>query len=1234
MVLKPRPNEPDSKVAKAQSLGHLRLSWLFTESQQRDDVSTTAPVAAPAGEIAGGNSGPVYLYQNRDLSMSGAPPPPPSGVRVRIRLSQVRGVRFVSSRQDPELLVSLLYNAQELRTNPAVSDANDPSVFPVQGTFTITPKASDQIAFRVFDADDLWGRPLGVANVKWEESLAATSRGGPQAQQSVFASPLVDERGEARGEVLYMIAAEDKSTSSGELEYEVRQAQEVSGIPNGAHVVCRTVVGGVEQYSKPVAALTRTIFFGARFKTTSFTGSDVITVELADVQTGAVYAGGTLSIGPDHKDGRMWLNLIQPATKQPVGTLFIEWRFTAVVRRPLSEYVTCPDGALLGVVEVLQVRGFEGADLHRPVSVQIEQNQQAIARSDTVTVAGSIASVGHTFFAPVDVSQAPSSPQRTHNQSGYTSTQQGSNTSTLLRLVDEQTGHSMGDAVVPLGSQNEVESWVSLNSGKQALIRTVVVRGLPVGGPEEKNLVVRVKRVEPGQHLSGQRDCVLSLQVNPESTAYGGSPSMQRTAAFKPQGVQLLDTNFFFPAHLFPRTQKRFPLEVCLLEAAETSMGHGLGACTTNISRLRRGGDLTLDMQDGTRILLSYLWVDLAGAHIGDVPSVKTLTLIEANLRNNVTERYDAIIVQLSTGTGGAVVRSAPSGHPSPQNPRFGDQPFNIVEGTMTMPLRVTLIGVHQGREESIGVADVTSESFSEGRQLVAVRRRADEVASILFETTVTLSAGADGSSPRIRRKGPAKSGGDESYPVKVLFVAGRPFGTRMEPHETLEVLKPYLSRHFAVLEEEQQLTWNNRPLEWNRTVAQNKVRLGDDGVANFVLSSTNKRNLYVNIKTPSGKVVVVSASPQSSVKQVKTQLVERDDTDLDGEPHDGISLLCNRTELADDESLGFYRIQSGNTLFAMMKPRNKASKIRSLPQSNPTGRVTLRVEGPYGDESIVQLGLDEPVAQLRGILSDEDNVRSDIFVNEQRILNEDERLGNLGVCRTSSIKFVLNKFRLGSPERIRAGPSGGKFGAFDVEGVDGIVEKKEVNFDEPVSGLRNAVTNEPSAQLYYNGRLILNENRTFRDMEASQHGGHFQFRFPIHGERGGGVDRDLLVQRQRATESLQLAVIDLQRQLEASKASQNAERQLSVRLMNTERELADMHQRYQNSLTRIQELEDAIDRQQLLLQRVASTTSSNPGFNPHVSLRGSSGALALRPIGGSYVDTSGLGSTFYQSRY
>lgn len=1236
LILRPRPNETDSNVAKAQSLGHVRLSWLFTESQERVDVATK-PKQPENTEQAGHMS----LYHNRGLDMSGAPPPPPSGVRVRIRLSQVRGVRFVSTRQDPEVLLSLLYNAQELRTNPAVSDGNDPSVFPVQGTFTITPTSSDKITFRVFDADDLWGRPLGVAYVKWEESLAACSRGGPQVQQTVFASPLVDERGEPRGEVLYTISAEDKSTSSGALEYEVRQVQDAVGIPSGAHIVCRTVVGGVEQYSNPVAALTRTVFFGAKFKTASFTETDVIMVEVMDVQSGAVYAGGSLSIGPDRKDGRMWLNLIQPATKENVGTAFIEWRFTAVSRRPLSEYVTCPDGSLLGVVEVLQVKGFDSSDHQRPVAVQVEQNQQALARSDPVTVMTNSISVGHVFYAPVDISQAPSSPHRNINHSGYgnnTSIQQASNSQTLIRLVDVQTGSSMGDALIPLGSPTEVESWVALNSGKHALVRTVVVRGQPVGGQDEKNLVVRVKRVEPGQHLSGQREVVLTMQVNPDSGAYGAAPSLQRSAAFKPQGVQMIDTNYFFPAHLFPRVHKRFPIEVCLLESGDSTMGHGLGAGTVHISRLRRGGDLTVDMQDGTRVLLSYLWVDLAGTQIGDVPNVKTLTLVEANLRNNVTQRYESLIVQLSAGTGGAVVRSIPSGHPTPQNPRFGDQPFNIVEGAMTMPIRVTLIGVNQGKEESIGVADVTSESFSEGRQLLAVRRRADEVASILFETTVTLSAGDNGAhSVKLRRKGAPTRGGDESYPVKVQFVAGRTFGTRMEPHETLDALKPYLSRHFGVLEEEQQLTWNNKPLEWNRTVAQNKVRLGDDGVATFALSSTNKRNLYLNIKTPSGKAVVIAASPHTSIKQVKTQLTERDDTDLEGEPADGISLLCNRTELADDESLGFYRLQSGNTLFAMMKPRTKASKIRSLPVNATSGRVTLRVEGPYGDENIVQLSLDEPVAQLRGILSDEDNVRSDIFVNEQRILNEEETLGSLGVCRTSSVKFVLNKFRMGgSPDRTRAGPTGAKIATFDIEGVDGMVERKEFNFDEPISGIRRLVANDAAAQLFYNGRVIMNENRTFRDIEASPHGGHFQLRFPSHDRGGFGRDHDLIAQRQRATEGLQLAVVDLQRQLESSKASQNAEKQLSLRLMNVERELDDVQLRYQNALGRIRELEDTIDRQQSLLHRMtnSSSSSANPHFQPHVSLR--SGALPLRPIGGNslHLDSTGLGSTFYHSRY
>ena len=254
--------------------------------------------------------------------------------------------------------------------------------------------------------------------------------------------------------------------------------------------------------------------------------------------------------------------------------------------------------------------------------------------------------------------------------------------------------------------------------------------------------------------------------------------------------------------------------------------------------------------------------------------------------------------------------------------------------------------------------------------------------------------------------------------PLRILFVVGRPFSTRMEPHETLTVLKPYLARHFAVMEEEQLLQWRNQDLDWNRTVAESNMRRGEDGVVTVNLTSINKRNLYLLVKTPSGKGIVIGFPHTAQVVHVKQHICDRQDADLEGESPNLIRLMCNYNELADEATLGFYRLQTGQTLLVSLKPRpsrlkgirNAAGNSSNLNASNAQQRVSLRVEDPHGVDNVVQLDVGESLSALRGVLSDEDRNRCDLFVNGERILDEDQTLETLGVARTSTSQFMFKR--------------------------------------------------------------------------------------------------------------------------------------------------------------------------------------------------------------------------------
>ena len=74
-----------------------------------------------------------------------------------IKLMQARGLRFDRMHEDPEICP---HGAHRFRTNTGCL-RNGSIDLPLEGSFTITPKRSEQVAIRIFDSED-WGQPLGL----------------------------------------------------------------------------------------------------------------------------------------------------------------------------------------------------------------------------------------------------------------------------------------------------------------------------------------------------------------------------------------------------------------------------------------------------------------------------------------------------------------------------------------------------------------------------------------------------------------------------------------------------------------------------------------------------------------------------------------------------------------------------------------------------------------------------------------------------------------------------------------------------------------------------------------------------------------------------------------------------------------------------------------------------------------------------------------------------------------
>jgi hypothetical protein len=439
-----------------------------------------------------------------------------------------------------------------------------------------------------------------------------------------------------------------------------------------------------------------------------------------------------------------------------------------------------------------------------------------------------------------------------------------------------------------------------------------------------------------------------------------------------------------------------------------------------------------------------------------------------------------------------------------------------------------------------------------------------------------------------------------DGCPVRVNFQVGRPFGTRMETNEPLSVLRPYLSRHFGVAEAEQLLLWGNREIDDKLTVSGNGLRTATDGIVHLNLTSLNKRKVYLQAKLPSGKVTVFGVEPSSSMLDIKQLLCSREDTELSGEDPMSLRLMCNYNELQDDATVGYFRIQTGQTVIVMTRPRNSRKQL----PSRSAERISICVEDANGQEHVVQLDLSEPISTLRSLMSSDDSVYTDIFVDGQRIVDENVSFKSLGLDRSASIQFVMrkHKMKLSPTKRLQGGPAGPRRCiSIDLEGVDGHVQRVDIDADEPVSTLRSLADADRHCSIFFNGRMIKNESRTFTDIDAAN-GSHFQFRNQgLSSERSlDPSQKDLANARSRVTESLQSQILELQQQLDAARIGHERERMLTTRIADLEREVEDTHRRYQGALERIRELESTVERQYRLLKRsldVAVEPSTTPAM-------------------------------------
>jgi hypothetical protein len=159
-----------------------------------------------------------------------------------------------------------------------------------------------------------------------------------------------------------------------------------------------------------------------------------------------------------------------------------------------------------------------------------------------------------------------------------------------------------------------------------------------------------------------------------------------------------------------------------------------------------------------------------------------------------------------------------------------------------------------------------------------------------------------------------------------------------------------------------------------------------------------------------------------------------------------------------------------------------------------------------------------------------------------------------------------------------------------DVEDASGRVTSVTVNLADSVAVLRREVDrDDKKATLFYNGRAVQNEQKTFASLEVLN-GGFFQFRgkrrHHADGESSESDSDTSRHRRSRKAEEMALVLAQLQRQVEQAQAQQAREKELERRLKKAEAELVEARQKNQTAVERIDELESALSRNQALLRR------------------------------------------------
>eukprot|EP00744_Colponema_vietnamica_P003844 GILI01005827.1.p1 GENE.GILI01005827.1~~GILI01005827.1.p1 ORF type:complete len:1803 (+),score=283.20 GILI01005827.1:749-5410(+) len=336
------------------------------------------------------------------------------------------------------------------------------------------------------------------------------------------------------------------------------------------------------------------------------------------------------------------------------------------------------------------------------------------------------------------------------------------------------------------------------------------------------------------------------------------------------------------------------------------------------------------------------------------------------------------------------------------------------------------------------------------------------------------------------------------------------------------------------------------------------------------------------------------------------------------------LRLMINFQELQGDQtSLGTYGIVSGSVIIVSTNFSNNTSQGRvRKAHTVGGGRVTVRLLGPDGGlGNVVQASQDEPIENLRSVLVSTRKYNGigqqylDCYVDGSLVLDEGLSLIEARCQNSSTIQFCYqgqHPDQQHASLQIAAGPVMSSNITIDIEDSYGNSQQVTVSRTAAVSSIRrlaraldgnaslsNAYDRSFASEdfIFLNGRLLADEGQSIEMAIKNGSGGtHFEVRPPKNSM--GPRHAEVVVredQRHREIENLTSQMDVLQDQLNRTVSStREHERRLATQTNEAEHQLQEERRRHLASIDRISELERAMDRQQDLLRR-AATTSTYP---------------------------------------